>query len=154
MERDFAGAKLSSRDFVRLGRHCQHDTKFPHTFGDWEVLVATGTRKAVLQGDPVHDIAIDVDDFVAWSRRVGVVTCLDALRAYLILIRRSQHVPGGDGTAVGQESDGSPSAGAKSAGCRRPRHRRATRHSGVAPRSLKYCPTDVAYRCVGFPVFG
>jgi len=96
MERDLAGATLSVQQFGRLAAACRYDSKFPKTYLDWSSLVAHGTRVALAEGAQVDDIVIDVDEFFAWCHRVEVVACLDAVRAYLILIRRAQHVPGAD----------------------------------------------------------
>jgi hypothetical protein len=94
MERDLAGADLSSSDFRRLAQACRLDARFPATYDAWKAAVEAGDRMLIDQGMPVVPVPIDVDDFVAWCQRVDVAPCLDGLRAYLILIRRRQHIPG------------------------------------------------------------
>lgn len=109
MERDLAGARLTQSDFARLAIACFRDIRFPASFDDWNRLVAAGTKMATDQGLPVSDIPIDVDDFVAWCHRVQVALCLDGLRAYLILIRRAEYVPGKLSKEAGQAN--APSSG-------------------------------------------
>ncbi|WP_343639671.1 hypothetical protein [Roseateles sp.] len=94
MERDLAGATISAAEFSRLAMACRHDVRFPQTFVDWCELVNAGNQMLMAQGSQIVIIPIEVDDFVAWCQRVDVSPCLDGLRAYLILIRRRQHVPG------------------------------------------------------------
>lgn len=94
MERDLAGARLSPGDFRRLAAACQLDVHFPKDFQTWTALVDAGARALAEQGAQVSEIPLNVDDFVGWCQRVDVTPCLDALRAYLILIRRRQHIPG------------------------------------------------------------
>lgn len=94
MERDLAGACLSPGDFRRLAAACQLDVHFPKDFQTWTALVDAGTRALAEQGAQVSEIPLNVDDFVSWCQRVDVTPCLDALRAYLILIHRRQHIPG------------------------------------------------------------
>lgn len=94
MERDLAGARLSPADFRRLAAACQLDAHFPKDFQTWTALVDERTRALVEQGAQVSEIPLNFDDFVGWRQRVDVTPCLDALRAYLILIHRGQHIPG------------------------------------------------------------
>jgi len=94
MERDLAGVQLSAADFRRLVAACRLDIDFPNDFDAWTALVDAGTRKLAKQRAEVIEVALDVDDFVGWCQRVDVTPCLDALRAYLILIHRKQHIPG------------------------------------------------------------
>ena len=94
MERDLAGVQLSAADFRRLAAACRLDIRFPKDFEAWTALVEAGTRTLAEQRAPVVAVALDVDDFVNWCLRVDVAPCLDALRAYLILIHRRQHIPG------------------------------------------------------------
>ncbi len=94
MERDLAGATIAADEFCRLAEACRHDVRFPRTFADWCALVDAGDQKLLAEGSQRAKIGIDVDDFVAWCQRVDIAPCLDGLRAYLILIRRKQHVPG------------------------------------------------------------
>jgi hypothetical protein len=94
MERDLAGATLTADDFGRLSLACSHDPKFPQSFDEWKEMVDIGHQALAAQGTEAPSISLEVDDFVAWCQRVDVAPCLDALRAYLILVRRSEHVPG------------------------------------------------------------
>lgn len=94
MERDLAGAAISADEFGRLEKACRHDVRFPRTFSEWCELVNAGDQKLLVEGAQVVTIPIEVDDFVAWCQRVDVAPCLDGLLAYLILIRRRQHIPG------------------------------------------------------------
>ena len=94
MERDLAGVQLAAADFRRLAAACRLDIRFPKDFEAWTALVDVGTRTLAEQRAPVVAVALDVDDFVNWCLRVDVAPCLDALRAYLILIHRRQHIPG------------------------------------------------------------
>lgn len=91
MERDLAGAALGAEDFQRLGTACRHDDKFPKTYEAWRSLVTTGSAYVLAEGQHVQPISLVVDDFLAWCARVQVVPCLDALRAYMILLRRTAH---------------------------------------------------------------
>lgn len=91
MERDLAGAALSALDFQRLAQKCRSDTKFPQSYEQWRALVETGTEELLDEGQQVQVTSIDVDDFIVWCKRVEVVSCLDSLRAYLILLRRTEH---------------------------------------------------------------
>jgi hypothetical protein len=91
MERDLAGAALTSQDFQRLARASRDDSKFPKTYEAWQSLVGTGTAAVLSEGLQVQVIGVVVDDFLAWCVRVQVVPCLDALRAYMILLRRPQN---------------------------------------------------------------
>lgn len=94
MERDLAGVSLSASDYRRLVEACEQDIRFPSTYEEWNALVEAGNRVVLGLDAPPSNIALDVDDFVAWSQRVDVTPCLDGLRAYLILVRRRQHIPG------------------------------------------------------------
>src|SRR5690349_21739850 len=89
MERDFASAHLSQDDFTRLAALCADDPKFPQSYKQWLALVRDGTRQALAEGRTATDIAVDVNDFVAWCTRVNVHLCFDALRAYLIVHRKA-----------------------------------------------------------------
>lgn len=91
MERDLAGAALSAQDFERIAAACRHDGKFPSTYEAWRSLVAAGTAHLHAQGQHVRVVSLVVDEFLAWCTRVQVVPCLDALRAYMILLRRTEH---------------------------------------------------------------
>lgn len=88
MERDLAGTALSSTEYEQLERACRHDRKFPKTYEGWKAIVALGTAELLAQGQEVELVALDVDEFVAWCRRVDVVPSFDALRAFMILRRR------------------------------------------------------------------
>jgi hypothetical protein len=90
MERDLAGAALSAEDFQRLAKACRHDRKFPNTYEAWRSLVAAGTAHVLAQGQDVEVVGIAVDDFLIWCKRVQVVPCFDALRAYMIVLRRTE----------------------------------------------------------------
>ena len=87
MERDFSGARLSPESFRRLADECLGDGRFPARYDDWEALVREGTQQARADGRPTEEIPIDVDEFLAWCRKVAIHPCFDALRAYLILAR-------------------------------------------------------------------
>lgn len=115
MERDFAGSKLSQDDFERLAATCSRcDAKFPKTFADWQRLVADGVLQLARDGKTAPEFAIDPDSFITWSQRVGVIPCLDSLRAYLIIYRgptisslpAAQSVP----AASPKSPDGGPSS--------------------------------------------
>jgi len=94
MERDLAGVTISADGFSRLAEACQHDVRFPRTFTEWCALVESGDQKLLAQDSRLVVIPLDVEDFVAWCQRVDIAPSLDGLRAYLILIRRREHVPG------------------------------------------------------------
>lgn len=100
MERDLAGAALSAEDFQRLAKACRQDRKFPHSYEAWRSLVAAGTAQVLAQGQGVEVVAIAVDDFLTWCKRVQVVPCFDALRAYMIVLRRTER--------AGKKANGTP----------------------------------------------
>jgi hypothetical protein len=105
MERDLAGAALSAEDFERLATACRQDAKFPQTYEAWRSLVATGTDHLLKQGQHVRVVSLVVEDFLAWCEQVQVVACLDALRAYMILLRRSQRDAEQEGQTELQSSE-------------------------------------------------
>lgn len=104
MERDLAGAALSAEDFKRLAKACRHDRKFPNSYEAWRSLVAAGTAHVLAQGQGVEIVGIVVDDFLSWCKRVQVVPCFDALRAYMIVLRRTER--------DGKKANGTPVKGA------------------------------------------
>jgi hypothetical protein len=106
MERDLAGAAISTQEFERLKQACRRDRKFPQTYADWQALVSMGTSQVLAQGQQVEVIAVAVDDFVAWCRKVGVVPGLDALRAYMILRRGHDHGQAAKASGVGSKPGG------------------------------------------------
>lgn len=118
MERDLAGAALSAEDFQRLAKACRHDRKFPNSYEAWRSLVAAGTAHLLAQGQDVEVVGIAVDDFLTWCKRVQVVPCFDALRAYMIVLRRTERdgkkANGTPVTAAGNEK--SPDGGQEALG--------------------------------------
>lgn len=105
MERDFAGAQLVPTDFERLRARCMSDPKFPKTYQAWLDLVADGTRQRLVAAEgEVEALQIDVDDYLKWSERVGVVSGMDGLRAYLLIHRRQRQ-----DAAASHSSHGGPS---------------------------------------------
>ena len=111
MERDFAGARLSPGAFQTLAAMCQGDKRFPARYEDWELLVRDGTQQARADGRPTDEFAIDVDEFLAWCRKVAILPCFDALRAYLIIARSGTELlrgsaNGGRGTSAGNRAPG------------------------------------------------
>jgi len=120
MERDLAGVTISVDGFNRLATACQHDVHFPRTFAEWCALVEAGDQKLLAQDSRLVVIPIEVEDFVAWCQRVDIAPSLDGLRAYLILIRRREHVPGKSPTGPRAKARASqrrlpPKAGSSSA---------------------------------------
>jgi hypothetical protein len=90
MERDLAGTVISQQAFDRLAHACRRDRKFPKSFENWQKLVETGTAEVLAHGEHVEALPLEVDDFVTWCQTVQVIPCLDALRAFMILLR-SKH---------------------------------------------------------------
>lgn len=114
MERDFAGSRLSQEDFERLAARCSGDPKFPHSYEAWLRAVSHGESMTAAEGGTVRHFEINAAEFVDWCQRVGVVVCLDSLRAYLIINRRHAQAVQADSAAHSAAPE-SPKSGRSSA---------------------------------------
>ncbi|WKB50736.1 hypothetical protein [Eleftheria terrae] len=90
MKKDFAGIELSASEFSQLSLLCQSDPKFPQTYLEWLTLVEEGRLLALGVGLVASPFRMDVANFGAWCSLVGIVPCLEALRAYAIIGRKQQ----------------------------------------------------------------
>jgi len=92
--RDLAGLVVTPEKFETVRNWCSSDSSFPRTYEEWGELAALATRHAnetgVVDQRPVD---LDPDHFAGWCERVGIVPCLDALRAYSIVLRSPQAHP-------------------------------------------------------------
>jgi hypothetical protein len=82
-----AGVKLSKEQHQRLVEICDSPSVFPSNYEGWLQLVQAGEAEAALLGQAVQPLEIEVDDLVAWCRMVGIVPCIDAMKAYAIVQR-------------------------------------------------------------------
>lgn len=82
-----AGLTLTPEQHRQLVDICDSPLTFPPTYEGWLNLVRTGEAEAAHAGEVLRPVEIDVDEFVSWCRMVGVVPCIDALKAYAIVQR-------------------------------------------------------------------
>lgn len=86
-----AGCRV--HDFGELARLCQLDPTFPKTEAEWSQLVAAADSTATAEGYATTAVTVVLPDFQQWCSVVGIVPCLDALRAYLIVKRTQAQLP-------------------------------------------------------------
>lgn len=128
MERDLAGIRLTISDYHRLAALCRDDPKFPSTYAAWHCLLDDGMRQLLSEGQSIEPVALDVEAFARWCERVALHPGLDALRAYLIISRRTTHGAQDDAPASGAapRGKGGPRDPKKAA-------RRTTRSGSASP---------------------
>ena len=83
---DFAGLVLSPAQYTLLAEYCRGDPDFP-TWEDWHAAVTLADASATAFSPPLASVVIDAAHFRRWCTRVGIIPCLDALRAYVIVQR-------------------------------------------------------------------
>jgi hypothetical protein len=88
--KDLAGASLAREQFAQLVAACRYDPHFPLTYEAWIALVELGNQAAIASGHAVPEVCADVEAFIAWCGYVQVQPGIDALRAYLTLLRRNR----------------------------------------------------------------
>lgn len=86
--RDLAGLELASDDFDLMRTLCKSDPRFPANWPAWTRLLRVAASDAVAAGRVPPSLKLDPHHFEAWCAHVGIVPCVDALRAYAI-VRRS-----------------------------------------------------------------
>jgi hypothetical protein len=86
--KDLAGVAVRREDYERLRQLCAHGTTLPSTFDSWSQLIAQADAEATALGLPTSPVDVDVWKFEQWARLVGILPCLEALRAFVILQRQ------------------------------------------------------------------
>ncbi len=82
-----AGLTLTPDQHRQLVALCASAADFPATYDDWLQLVRAGEAEAASAGQPIRPLEVEVDEFAQWCRLVGIVPCIDALKAYAIVQR-------------------------------------------------------------------
>lgn len=82
-----AGLKITDAQFDALRTLCSGDHDFPKSWSEWSELVAKAHELASEEGLLAAEILLDIKHFEGWCRMVGIVPCIDALRAYAIVMR-------------------------------------------------------------------
>lgn len=85
--KDLAGLAVTREQFFLLADCCRADPKFPGTWESWSALLAGANREAMADGMTHNPVALDPGNFRTWCARMGIVPCVDALRAYAIVLR-------------------------------------------------------------------
>jgi len=84
-----AGLRVREDQFARLRQLCPADHEFPKDWAAWSALVTTANELAVTEQLDAKPLDLDIEHFEQWCRLVGIVPCIDALRAYAIVRRKS-----------------------------------------------------------------
>ncbi|MCW7536712.1 hypothetical protein OOT46_02440 [Aquabacterium sp. A7-Y] len=87
MKKDLAGIEMDEERFAAVARLCKNDLKFPSSFAEWNVMEQTGRLEASAAGRPVVRLVVEPEAFQTWCEVVGIVPCLEALRAFAIVKR-------------------------------------------------------------------
>lgn len=90
MKKDFAHVSLSLEGYRRLSQLCVDDA-FPRTYAEWTELVRAGENMAREAGLHLAPLEVDHQAFLSWCRVTGVLPCLPALRAFIIVERDAIH---------------------------------------------------------------
>lgn len=85
--KDLATVALSRETLELLKQHCTAYGDFPKTWEEWQTLSARAVREAEDAGYSFPRFELQPAEFFAWCQKVGIVPCLDALRAYAIVRR-------------------------------------------------------------------
>lgn len=93
MKKDLAGIRLTPGGFAELARLCRNDPKFPTGYLAWQELLDLAYVEAVAAARPTTPVELDPMEFSDWCALVGIVPCLEALRAFVI-IKRNQAAAG------------------------------------------------------------
>lgn len=93
--RDLAGLQLDPPAFERLAMLCVGDSSFPRTWDQWQHLLRHAHIDAEKRQAPGDPLPIDVDHFERWCQHVGIVPCIDALRAFALVSRMKGPDPSG-----------------------------------------------------------
>lgn len=89
---DLAGLFVASDEFPQLMELCRNDAQFPPVLEQWRDLVRLSDEGAAAMGRVPSPLRITTLKFAKWCDEVGIVPCVDALRAYAIVHR----TPAGD----------------------------------------------------------
>lgn len=85
--KDLAAVVLFPETLEVLRQHCTGHGDFPATWDEWQSLSARAIREAEGAGYGFPRFELNPPEFFAWCHKVGIVPCLDALRAYAIVRR-------------------------------------------------------------------
>jgi hypothetical protein len=85
--KDLATVVLSRETLALLKQQCAAHADFPDTWDEWQALSARAAREAEDAGYSFLRFELEPAEFVGWCHKVGIVPCLDALRAYAIVRR-------------------------------------------------------------------
>jgi len=85
--KDLAGLVINREQFDILAECCRADAGFPGTWEAWSALLLGADRTEAVEGMPLNHFALDPNHFRTWCSRMGIVPCVDALRAYAIILR-------------------------------------------------------------------
>jgi hypothetical protein len=85
--RDLAGLEITPDEFEALLALCKQDPQFPADWQAWTDLLKTAATAAVVAGSIPTALKMSPQDFEVWCGRVGVVPCIDSIRAYAIIQR-------------------------------------------------------------------
>jgi hypothetical protein len=89
--KDLAGALVSPADYHQLVSLCTFGRPLPPTYDQWTELLEHAAMEAQSLNLPASPIAVDVQEFEQWCSKVGILPCLEALRAFLIVKRYADH---------------------------------------------------------------
>lgn len=82
-----AGLTITEAQFAELRALCTADHSFPPSWKEWSTLAARAAKLAEDDGLVAKEVPLDIEHFKGWCRMVGIVPCIDALRAYAIVMR-------------------------------------------------------------------
>lgn len=85
--RDLAGIELKRSDFDAIRVLCKDDPRFPANWPAWLRLMRMAATDAVAAGHIPGVLELSPHHFETWCERVGIMPCVDALRAYAIVHR-------------------------------------------------------------------
>ena len=85
--KDLAGLMITQEQVDLLADCCRADVRFPGTWEAWSALLFAANQGATADGTPLNPIPLGPNHFRTWCNRMGIVPCVDALRAYAIVLR-------------------------------------------------------------------
>jgi len=87
--RDLSDIELHADEFNELRLLCMRDRDFPPDFAAWCVLMERASADARARNLEFEPLLLDVAEFSRWCQRLKIMPCLDALRAFAIVRRRT-----------------------------------------------------------------
>jgi hypothetical protein len=84
---DLAGVSIDERDFSAFANLCERDPTFPDSWANWRKLADASRQLSEQSGFHPPSIEMRPQHFRDWCLRLGIVPCMDAIRAYALAHR-------------------------------------------------------------------